>query len=113
MPDDVYTDVKIDLDKEIAKYAEKSKVATKNLDKSASVTYRELFRRIIIQYYAGRDFGYREGFLKGTRVHWRWYVWFAIGATSLPLARLVYSIASRFSEVIAAVWSAVQQVLST
>lgn len=57
-----YEDVKVNIDEEIARLAERDGISNmKLLDVTLQMTRRDYYRASIVQWYRGRDQGYLEG----------------------------------------------------
>ncbi len=65
--------VKIDIAREVLAYAARCGVQAAKLDVRCDMTRREYFRRVLVQYYAGRNAGYAEGYLARVGRARRWY----------------------------------------
>lgn len=98
-----YTNVEVDVQAEAAKLGAQHDVPVADFGKPCQTSYGEFFKGQVRQYYAGRDHGYREGFVAGTRVRWPGWVNFAIGAVSALAVVLAIKIAVKFAAVVAAV----------
>lgn len=97
--------VTVNMDQEVAKLAKRDQ-AEGRLDKPVSMpSLRDLYRRDVLQYYAGKDRGYQEGFLAGARAArpWPWYVWAPIGAAAPWVAYAAVVVVSKFARVVEAV----------
>ncbi len=102
--------IKVDLGKAITDRAAKEGT-TERLDKPVTLPLRDLYKREIVQYYAGRDRGYDNGFVDGAKAGRTrpWYVWAALGAATPVVLYVAVLVVARFGKVVAAVASALSE----
>ncbi len=84
--------VRVDLNAEIVKLADKGNIPLTDLEKEIVQTNRDYLRDLVLQYFAGKDKGYVEGVRDALRKVWPWYVLFGLGLITYPAIKLIVKV---------------------